>query len=500
MAYGLCILLVHLPIVGSAQPFRETKLIAPDAAEFDQFGASVAIFGNWAAVGAPGRDERGENSGAVYIFRKSNGRWQFSQKLLAHDGAAGDGFATLAMEGEYLAVRGHSQHNGVRSGAVYIFKRIDTTWIQMRKIGPTPAVRDAFFGGSISLKGEYLLIGAELDREANTQTGAAYVFRKSGEDWVQEARLLASDRRERQWFGYTVSILDSLALVGAPYDSNKNGEFAGAAYLFQKSGSVWGEKAKLIPSGGRPEGFAGCVAMEAEHIVIGAPNTIVVSRPGVVYAFGPTLDQRQTVSARDGVDRNAFGVRLTVRRDCLIVKASGDTAQGVGSGAAYLFSFENSVWSQIHKFQASDGAAGANYGECAMFDSTVIIGSLNARVGGLRLAGSAYVYEPFVVDVHESVSLPSTVQLFQNYPNPFNASTKIRYQVAEVLGQRSEGNHISLKVFDVLGREVAILEKVVKQPGEHTVTFDASELSSGVYFYRIQSGAFTATRKMLVAK
>ncbi len=489
----LCVGTLCVLSSAASQTYRETKLVAHDGAELDQFGASVAIVGEWAAVGAPGRDERGESSGAVYMFRKSNGRWRYSQKLFASDGAAGDGFATASMDGEYLAVRGHSHYNGVRSGAVYIFKRMDTTWIQMRKIGPKPAVRDAFFGGSISLKGEYLLIGAYLDREAGVQTGAAYVFRRNGEDWVQQVRLLASDRNGRQWFGYTVSLLDSLALIGAPYDSNRNGEFAGAAYLFEKSGSVWREKAKLIATGGRPEDLAGCVAMDAEHLLVGAPSSILVSRPGVAYAFGPSLEQKQTISARDGVDHNAFGVRLALRSHRLIVRASGDTAQGVGSGAAYLFAFEDSVWKQIHKFQASDGAAGASYGESAMSDSTVIIGALNARVGGVRFAGAAYIYEPLVVDVHESVSLPSTVQLFQNYPNPFNPTTEIRWQIPN-------SRWVSLKIYDLLGREVAVLVNEVKPAGTYSVSFDAREFPSGTYFYRLMAGLAHQTGRMTLIK
>jgi hypothetical protein len=499
-AQGCCAILVIVAATTApwcwvnAQPFLETKLIAPDGAELDQFGSSVAISGGWAAVGAAGRDDLGENSGAVYMFRKSNGQWRFSQKLFAGDGTAGDLLAGVSLDGDYLAASaGGARHNGVRSGAVYIFKRLDTTWIQMRKIGPEPPASGAFFGLSRSLKGSYLLIGAHLDREAGIETGAAYVFKKNGEDWVQEARLLASDRKERHWFGYTVSLLDSLALVGAPLDSNRNGESAGAGYLFQKAGAIWLQTSKLIASGGLPEDFAGSVAMDYGHLIVGAPGSILVSRPGLAYSFVPPSIHRQTVSARDGIDRNGFGARITIRSGRMTIKASGDTAQGVGAGAAYLFSFEDGAWTQKYKFLASDGAAGANYGECAMSDSSVIIGALNATVGGVRLRGAAYIYEPVALDAHEIEPTPGEFWLHQNFPNPFNPTTEIRWQIPS-------SRWVTLKVYDLLGREVNVLVNEPKAAGEYSTVFDADGLASGVYYYRLIAGASHQTKRMLVLK
>jgi len=97
-------------------------------------------------------------------------------------------------------------------------------------------------------------------------------------------------------------------------------------------------------------------------------------------------------------------------------------------------------------------------------------------------------------DVQENSSrLPFAFSLHQNYPNPFNPSTRIEYRIANK-------EHITLKVFDVLGREVATLVDEIKDPGEHAVTFDAATLSSGVYFYRLQAGSFHDTKKLILAK
>ena len=89
--------------------------------------------------------------------------------------------------------------------------------------------------------------------------------------------------------------------------------------------------------------------------------------------------------------------------------------------------------------------------------------------------------------------VPSTYSLSQNYPNPFNPSTKIEYSIPRA-------GLVDLKVFDILGREVAILVNEFKQAGNYTQVFDASKLASGVYFYSLKAGSFTETKKMLLVK
>jgi hypothetical protein len=90
-------------------------------------------------------------------------------------------------------------------------------------------------------------------------------------------------------------------------------------------------------------------------------------------------------------------------------------------------------------------------------------------------------------------SVPLQYELRQNYPNPFNPSTAISYQL-------SAFSLVTLKIFDILGREVATLANEVHQPGTYTVRWDASQYPSGVYFYRLEAGDFRATRKLMVLK
>ena len=98
-----------------------------------------------------------------------------------------------------------------------------------------------------------------------------------------------------------------------------------------------------------------------------------------------------------------------------------------------------------------------------------------------------------VTDVEDEFTVVNKYELGQNYPNPFNPSTKISYSVAE-------RSNVSIKIFDMLGKEVASLVNTVKEAGSHEVNFNASNLSSGMYIYTISAGNFTSSKKMMFLK
>ncbi len=106
---------------------------------------------------------------------------------------------------------------------------------------------------------------------------------------------------------------------------------------------------------------------------------------------------------------------------------------------------------------------------------------------------------PLGID-REVEKLPKDYHLSQNYPNPFNPTTKIRYSIPNVTLSEVEGSLVILKVYDVLGREVATLVNEEKPAGVYEVEFDASQISSGIYFYKLQTENYTSTKKMIYLK
>jgi hypothetical protein len=98
-----------------------------------------------------------------------------------------------------------------------------------------------------------------------------------------------------------------------------------------------------------------------------------------------------------------------------------------------------------------------------------------------------------VTSISNVTSAPSQAKLEQNYPNPFNASTKISYSTLQ-------RNHVTLKIYDLLGREIAVIVDQWNDPGSHTVDWNAKNLSSGVYLYQLQAGSFVKTKALLLLK
>ena len=106
-----------------------------------------------------------------------------------------------------------------------------------------------------------------------------------------------------------------------------------------------------------------------------------------------------------------------------------------------------------------------------------------------------------VVSVADEETIPNSFSLEQNYPNPFNPSTRIRYSISDVIASETKQSQlVTLKVYDVLGNEVATLVNEERTAGSYEVDFNAAGLSSGIYFYKLQAGSYTQTRKMILLR
>ncbi|MFA6572242.1 MAG: T9SS type A sorting domain-containing protein, partial [Bacteroidota bacterium] len=114
------------------------------------------------------------------------------------------------------------------------------------------------------------------------------------------------------------------------------------------------------------------------------------------------------------------------------------------------------------------------------------------NIQGIWAAGSLGKCKT-ITGVNDYNDLPTEFSLMQNYPNPFNPSTTIKYHVPV-------SGFVKLNVFDVLGREIAVLVNEFKQVGDYRVTFNAGDLPAGVYSYRIQSGKYQETRNLILLK
>jgi hypothetical protein len=131
-------------------------------------------------------------------------------------------------------------------------------------------------------------------------------------------------------------------------------------------------------------------------------------------------------------------------------------------------------------------------------DYPTTAGAYDRTFGGIRDVVVAKFNLTPMVGVAEDVITPIEFELYQNYPNPFNPTTTIRFTIPQDV--RRETQDVKLILYDVLGYEITTLVNEEKPAGEYIVEFDATALSSGIYFYRIQTGSFIQTKKMILMK
>jgi hypothetical protein len=304
------------------------------------FGESVALCNGMALVGKPVAEIASDDmAGAAYLYRADgSGPWKPIARLTGSDATVGDQFGNcVALEKGIAFVGTIGQRN---SGAVYIFRE-DTPgrWRECGKLVPDVPVPVDSFGWPIAVGGDLVVIGAHCDRgEGQIQAGAAYVFqRNSAGSWKQLAKLTAPDSHRHEYFGHSVAVFGDSVLVGAPGYANGHA----SAYLFRHDNAgVWKSVAELTPHGSPSDcSFGHAIAMNDRIIAVGAPLENKAS--GAVYLFN--LDNRGVLREVGHVTLpgqrhdNWFGVSMAVSGDTLLVGAQQGGGKSEKSGAAYLF-------------------------------------------------------------------------------------------------------------------------------------------------------------------
>jgi hypothetical protein len=211
------------------------ELSAADVASGDDFGTSVAIYSDWTMVGAPGDDDGGADAGAVYVFERSGTSWINTQKLTAPDAAPGDEFGTaLAITSWWLAVSAPlaSGPRGSFSGTVYLYEKVGDTWVFRDQIWPSNSEAGLFFGSSLALWASNLVVGSSRGYFYGSDSGIVHTFRLSGSEWTEQGWLVAGDLAAGDRFGKSVSIFQTTVMVGSPSDDNSVGTDTGAVYIY----------------------------------------------------------------------------------------------------------------------------------------------------------------------------------------------------------------------------------------------------------------------------
>jgi hypothetical protein len=342
---------------------EQAKLTAGDVEVGDGFGYAVAIDGNTVVVGARFKNDAvgGNGAGAAYVFQRQGKAWTQQAKLTANDGAPFDLFGhAVAISGDTVVIGARSADDpagGRNSGAVYVFQREGETWVQQARLTASDAGAVDHFGHAVVISGDTMMVGAfgHDDPHGGRNAGAVYVFQRQGTTWVEQAKLAASDARANAQFGYALAMSGNTLAVGANQDSDAladddalwfSEEVSGAVYVFQRKGETWTEQAKLTPGDAEEYGLFG------ETIAIGHTAS------GDVVAVGGTWIQAVHLFQRSGatwieVSKLARGEvhgwggpggSVAIGGDTVVVGAKWYAEQGISaSGAAYVYGLRSAL-------------------------------------------------------------------------------------------------------------------------------------------------------------
>jgi FG-GAP repeat len=323
----------------SAQIF---KLVSPDTTAGNFFGTAVAISGDFAVVGASGDTTCGTDSGAAYIFHRSeNEKWTLSARLLPKDCKEG-----------------------------------------------------LFFGRSVAISGDRAIVTAYMPFFSSLTSNSVYVFEQNDEtnDWEQTARLQKRTAPTEGPFASAVAIDGDRILVSTAGDTSQ-GKYSGAAYIFDYDGSRWRSSARLTPSLGPAAGvFGTSVALEGDRAVISA-STYLARKPGTVYVFDrdPLKEEWKESAILDGI--RDFFISVDVDRDRIVV---GESRGGPKKrGQARIFSrSDDGRWRESATLSPSKKYSQGGFGSIVSIagDRVLIVGFEEQLSFDINIDRVVYVY------------------------------------------------------------------------------------------------------------
>jgi cyclophilin family peptidyl-prolyl cis-trans isomerase len=386
---------------GNSSPLMIT---ASDGGAGDWFGFAVAVDANFAIVGAP---RENNYTGSAYIFEYNDGNWTQQAKLTALDGAEGDNFGGSVSISANHAIVAAPRYDS-NTGAAYIFEYKDGNWTQQKKLLGYEGKAEDWFGQSVSISGDCAIVGAKLHDLFVRDAGAVFIYYRnegSSNNWGLNAGFAPEDAIVNDNFGYSVSINGEYIIIGAIGDDPQSSfpNFIGSAYICKYDGTYWTKQAKLTADDGAVlDKFGWSVSIDGRYAIVGSPyNDDNGSNSGSAYIFEQSdldpnnWDQKTKLTASDAAASDYFGCSVAIGGGRALVGAYGNDDNGSNSGSVYIFEpneIDPNKWDQTAKLTASDAAAGDNFGFSVAIGigRHAVIGAHGNDDGGSE-SGSAYI-------------------------------------------------------------------------------------------------------------
>jgi hypothetical protein len=296
------------------------RLTNGDGNAGDTFGYSVDIYGDRIVVGAPFEDA---GQGAVYIFEKVGGVWIRQPKLVAPDGSAEDRLGLSVAISQDRIVAGASNDNisgNDFQGSAYVFvKPTSSPWVFESKLTADDGEANDRFGESVDIFSNTIVVGSPIGGFGTNDAGSAYIFTRSGSTWTQQTELNASDGETNDFFGNSVAISGNTVVVGAILDNIGGNNGQGSAYVFTGGGFSWTQQAKITdPNGGFQSRLGNDVAIDGDVVVVGSAYQFSPAADSILLfeRVGTNWFLRQTITRGGTTDE--FGQSVAISGDKVV--------------------------------------------------------------------------------------------------------------------------------------------------------------------------------------
>ncbi len=328
------------------------KIVADDALEMAEFGGGVKLSNNFMVIASGRADINGViRAGGLYVYELVGNTWVFIRKITASDYSDG---AMLGMNPTTLDVDSNTIIAGAPGefnwlGSVYVFERNEDTWSEVQKITPPEAIESGTFGIGVSISGNFLIAGASGE---DNGAGSAYIFEKGNDGtWEFLQKITASDPQPNSYFGNSVSIYNDQLVVGAYAEGSVGGNIA-AAYIFERNNEGEWIEIQKIPSPVSDENtyFAWMCKMDGNQMIISSPH-VYGEEPGEVFLYNKTesgqWEEVQSIEAEDDILQDFYGWSVDLHAGNVIIGSPRDDFDQNGenemmdAGSAYIFTNPN---------------------------------------------------------------------------------------------------------------------------------------------------------------
>ena len=405
----------EMSALAAGTPAELWKRVASDTADDDEFGFSVAMSGDYVVVGALYDDDGGTSSGAAYIYERNYGGqnyWGEVKKLTASDAGASEFFGcSVAIDGDYVVVGAYQEIDVINRGAAYVYNRNaggPDNWGEVKKLSASDAQPFDFFGCAVGISGDYVVVGANRVEGAGTDRGAAYIYGRNfggPDNWGEVKKLSASNPEDFAYFGDSVAISGDHVVVGA-YMEDWGGNNRGAAYVYNQNlggNDAWGEVTKLTAADAvDSDQFGFSVAINGDYAIVGAWRKAGAwPQSGAAYIYGRNTGGADNwgevakLTASDAATSDVFGTSVSISGDYVIVGATSKSIPGVRRGAAYIYARDYGGvdnWGEIMKLTASDAEDEDRFGVSVSISGDFAVVGAHWENGTGTHRGAIYIF------------------------------------------------------------------------------------------------------------